>query len=138
MGNCLTNPCPLSQKNTVTTLDNYGSLNGNNSQCFPANSLNFGQFNSFLTPTTVKEFINSLQNEELKDKKRLVVWFKMLKDGSFDEVCKKKPESIYNKAVGEGCPPKFRWLFFRSVTDYKLSYKVGLFDELAEKGKVTY
>ena len=92
---------------------------------------------SFLATTSTKDFVRSLSPDEQRDKKRLVVWFRMQKDGSFDEPCRKRPDFIFNKAIAEGVPLRFRWLFFRSVTDYKIQYRTGAFDTLVEKGRNT-
>lgn len=119
---------------------------------------------SFLATTSIKDFVRSLSAEEMRDKKRLVVWFRMQKDGSFDEPCRRRPDVIYNRAISDGVPLRspevlfhncvkltvdvlkfqtnilafrFRWLFFRSVTDYKNGYRTGAFDTLAEKGRNT-
>lgn len=73
----------------------------------------------FLHTVSPKEFVRSLDQEEQKDKKRLLQWFRLISNGDFDDSYAQDPEQLEELAVKLGVPNRYRWLVWRCLANWK-------------------
>jgi len=82
--------------------------------------------------TTDSDFVRELDPEELKDKKRLLAYFHLLRrskcEGQF-EVTDEFRSSVRKKGV----PPRFRWRAWRALSGCTDLQRPGLYDRMIER-----
>jgi hypothetical protein len=89
---------------------------------------------AFMITQDKEEFLATLTPDEKKFKKTLVWFWLLLEERSFDNEFANHRNRIVSRAIKDGVPPRFRWQFFRSATDYKNGYRSGEFQKLVEVG----
>eukprot|EP00929_Paragymnodinium_shiwhaense_P012329 TRINITY_DN11927_c0_g1_i2.p1 TRINITY_DN11927_c0_g1~~TRINITY_DN11927_c0_g1_i2.p1 ORF type:complete len:890 (-),score=113.98 TRINITY_DN11927_c0_g1_i2:154-2823(-) len=82
----------------------------------------------FLTGYSDKDFVRSLSAEELKDKKRLLEFFRLLREspveGQFQDT-----ERLRQLVRRRGVPQRFRWYVWRALSGWAGLYRPGLYEK---------
>mmetsp|Transcript_85489 Transcript_85489/g.151237 ORF Transcript_85489/g.151237 Transcript_85489/m.151237 type:complete len:892 (+) Transcript_85489:191-2866(+) len=82
----------------------------------------------FLSPATEKEFVRSLDKDELKDKKLLLQYFRLEKEGHFVVT-----DAFRELVRRRGVPQRFRWKAWRALTGWSALYKPGEYERIVRR-----
>lgn len=82
----------------------------------------------FLYTATDKEFVRSLDKEELKDKKLLLMYFRLDNEGHFVVT-----DGFRDLVRRKGVPDRYRWRAWRALTGWSVLSKPGWYERIMRK-----
>lgn len=82
----------------------------------------------FLYTATDKEFVRSLEKEELKDKKLLLMYFRLDNEGHFVVT-----DGFRDLVRRKGVPDRYRWRAWRALTGWSALSKPGWYERIIKK-----
>lgn len=96
--------------------------------CLSHNQVGFPAPRQFLYTATDKEFLGSLDEQEIKDKKLLLAYFRLENEGHFVV-----DDAFRDLVRQKGVPQRYRWRAWRALTGWSVLYKPGEYERIIKQ-----